>query len=353
VAGNGTRTYTGDGGPATSAGFPNVDGVGLDSGGNLYVSTGNRIRKIAPNGIITTYAGTGAAGATGNGGPAISATLNNPSGITVDSANTIYIADTNNRQIRRITPPALPSISFTDAVVPVWRGAAAFGSNMYVTIYGSNLASVTQSWENSFTNGKAPTTLGGVSVTVNGIPALMQYVSPGQININTPDDNATGPVNIIVTNGVGISNTGTATRARLSPTLLSAPNFSAGTKFYVVAQTPNFATYIGPNGLAPGVTFTQAKPGDTVIIFATGCGPTNPATQAGVLAAQNSPLALPYQLKIGGQVANTSFAGMLAGSVGLYQFNVQIPNLPAGDHPIELIVDGVPNAQNLVITVGQ
>jgi hypothetical protein len=67
-----------------------------------------------------------------------------------------------------------------------------------------------------------------------------------------------------------------------------------------------------------------------VIIFATGCGPTNPATQAGVLAAQNSPLANAFQIKIGG-----------------------VPAVPAGDQSVELIVNGVPNAQNLVLTVGQ
>ncbi|HXJ38793.1 MAG TPA: hypothetical protein VNH18_05915, partial [Bryobacteraceae bacterium] len=141
--------------------------------------------------------------------------------------------------------------------------------------------------------------------------------------------------------------------ARLSPTLLSVPNFSAGTNYYVVAQTPSFSSFIGPPGLASGVSFIAAKPGDTVIIFATGCGPTNPATQAGVLAAQTSLLALSYQMKIGGLVANVPFAGMLGGTVGLYQFNVVIPNLPAGDYPIELIIDGVPNGQGLLLTVGQ
>ena len=351
VAGNGTRTYSGDGGPATAAGLAGIRGVALDSGGNLYISTGNRIRKIAPNGIITTYAGTTDAGSGGNGGPATSATFNNPNGMVTDSNNVIYVADTFNRQIRKIIPATPPSISFTSALVPVWGGNAAFGSNMYVTIYGSNLATVAQSWENSFTGGTAPTSLGGVSVTVNNKPAFIQYVGPGQVNINTPDDTATGPVNIVLTNGVGISNTGTATRARLSPTLLSVPGFSAGTKLYVVAQTPAFDSFIGPPGLVAGVTFKTAKPGDTVIIFATGCGPTNPATQAGVLASQTAPLALSYQMKIGGIPANVTFAGMLAGTVGLYQINVVIPNVTAGDQPVEWIIDGVPNAQNLVIAI--
>ncbi len=120
-----------------------------------------------------------------------------------------------------------------------------------------------------------------------------------------------------------------------------------------MAQTPDFSTFIGPPNLVQGSTFAPAHPGNTVIVFATGCGPTTPATQAGVLAAQNSPLASPYQVTIGGVPATVSFAGMVQGTVGLYQFNIVIPNVPAGDQPIALTVNGVSNAQNLMITVGQ
>ncbi len=71
-----------------------------------------------------------------------------------------------------------------------------------------------------------------------------------------------------------------------------------------------------------------------------------------MVASQNSKLALPFQIKIGGVPANVSFGGIVAGTIGLYQFNVTIPDVDPGDQPIELIVDGVPNAQNLVITIG-
>jgi uncharacterized protein (TIGR03437 family) len=119
-----------------------------------------------------------------------------------------------------------------------------------------------------------------------------------------------------------------------------------------VALTPDFKTFIGRPGMLAGVAFVAAKPGDTVSIYALGCGPTNPPTQAGVVAAQSSPLALPYQVKIGGVTAPLPFAGMVRNSIGLYQFNVTIPSVVTGDQTIELIVDGVPNSQNLVITIG-
>jgi uncharacterized protein (TIGR03437 family) len=105
VAGNGTAGYSGDGGLATVAGL-NPNGVAVDSRGNLYiVDIGNeRIRKVAPNGTITTVAGTGAAGFSGDGGLATEATLNQPSRVAVDTAGNLYIADSLNNRVRKVTP---------------------------------------------------------------------------------------------------------------------------------------------------------------------------------------------------------------------------------------------------------
>jgi uncharacterized protein (TIGR03437 family) len=64
-------------------------------------------------------------------------------------------------------------------------------------------------------------------------------------------------------------------------------------------------------------------------------------------------MTLPYALRIGGVQATVTFAGIVGGTIGLYQFNVVVPNVAAGDQPIELMVDGVPNAQNLTIVIGR
>ena len=111
MAGNGTTGYTGDGGPATSAEFYFPAGVAVDSAGNLYIAddANNRIRKVDANGIITTVAGTGPSGAfgtggySGDGGPATSAELFEPNGLAVDGAGNLYIADTANGRIRKVT----------------------------------------------------------------------------------------------------------------------------------------------------------------------------------------------------------------------------------------------------------
>ena len=356
VAGLGTSGFTGDGGPATAAQMRGVSGVAVDSAGNIYISDGGdaRIRKVDAGGIITTYAGTGAGGSAGDGGPALKAQINQPVGMALDSDGNLYFADRQNHKVRKIGLPPLPAIRTSAPAVTSFQGSAGFSSNTYLEIYGANFSSTSRLWTGAdFTGPNAPIALDDISVTVNGKPAFIYYISSGQININTPEDNATGPVAIQVKTPLGFSNVVMANRTRLSPTLQTVPQFNVGGKQYVVALTPDFATFIGRPGLIQGVSFKEAKPGDTIAIYALGCGATSPGTQAGVVAAQNSALALPFQLKIGGAQAQVPFAGIVAGSIGLYQFNVVVPNVPAGDQAIELIVDGVPNSQNLVITIGQ
>jgi uncharacterized protein (TIGR03437 family) len=256
--------------------------------------------------------------------------------------------------VRRIAPPAGPAISCTNAALPSFMGRAGFSSNSYLEIYGSNLAQTTRSWGGAdFDGGRAPTSLDGVSVTVNGIPAFVCYVSPGQVNINTPEDTASGPVQIQVRNALGASNIGTVTRARVSPTLHTAPQFAAGGKQHVIAQTADFRSFIGQPGMIQGLSFLPARPGDTAAIYALGCGPTNPPVSAGIVTPAAALLTMPFEVRIGGVPADVMFAGAAPNAIGLYQFNVVIPGVMAGDQPVELIVDGVPNAQDLVIAIGQ
>ena len=111
IAGNGTMGYSGDGGPATSAELGIPSGVAVDAAGNTYIAEtqNNRIRMVTPAGIISTFAGNGTAGFSGDGGPATSAEINFPTAVAVDGSGNIYIADGNNHRIRRVNPQGVIS----------------------------------------------------------------------------------------------------------------------------------------------------------------------------------------------------------------------------------------------------
>ena len=106
LAGNSQAASPGDGGPALKAALRFASGVAVDSAGNIYVGEGegHRVRKITPDGIINTIAGTGTAGYSGDNRPGTQAMLSRPWGVAVDAAGYVYVADANNRRIRRISP---------------------------------------------------------------------------------------------------------------------------------------------------------------------------------------------------------------------------------------------------------
>jgi len=109
VAGDGSYGFSGDGGPATEAQLAYPYGVAVDSAGNLYIADtrNQRIRKVDTGGIITTVAGTVSDGFSGDGGLATEAQLRYPSGVAVDSGGNLYIADQANHRIRKVAPPAI------------------------------------------------------------------------------------------------------------------------------------------------------------------------------------------------------------------------------------------------------
>ena len=111
VAGNGTAGFSGDGGPAISASLNGVFGISLDATGNLYIadSSNQRVRKVDTSGIITTVAGTGTLGFSGDGGPAINATMYNPVDVSINSSGNLYIADVTNDRIRKVSNVAPPT----------------------------------------------------------------------------------------------------------------------------------------------------------------------------------------------------------------------------------------------------
>jgi uncharacterized protein (TIGR03437 family) len=233
VAGDGIPGFSGDNGPATSAQLASPGGVAVDSAGNLYIADegNNRIRKVS-GGVITTIAGNGTYGYSGDGGPATSAQLSQPGYIAIDSAGDIYIADGQNGTIRVLTPP-----SCTYSVSPTaWQFPASGGS---VPIFVQTAASCL--WAVSGVPGWIT-----VSTASSGAASASLVLAAGPNNTGTPL-NA-----VIVVAGVSVTVTQPA------PTTVPLPPIQA---------VVNAASYIGG----------PVSPGEMVTIFGTVIGPPTPA----------------------------------------------------------------------------
>jgi len=144
-AGTGATGYTGDGGLAISAKMNDPSGVAIDASGNIYISDtwNNVIRKVSTTGVITTFAGTGANGSSGDGGPATAAELYRPSGICFDNSGNMYIADALNGKIRKInTSGTISTVAGNGTLGYTGDGGPATAAELYpgdVKIYSGNL----------------------------------------------------------------------------------------------------------------------------------------------------------------------------------------------------------------------
>jgi trimeric autotransporter adhesin len=347
IAGNGTSGFSGDGGPATSAELNNPRGLALDSVGNLYIAdiSNNRMRKVS-NGVITTIAGNGTSGFSGDGGPATSAEMT-PYFVAGDLAGNLYFSDLSDH-VALLTPIAEPSVK-PGGVVPVYSTATTIQPGEWVSIYGTNLASSTVTW-----NGDFPTSLGGTSVTINGKAAYLSFVSPGQIDLQAPDDTAIGTVPVVVTTANNESATSTVTLGQFAPSFaLLDTKHVAG-----IILRPNGSgaygggTYdiLGPTGTSLGYPTVAAQAGDSVELFGVGFGPTTHAVPAGQAFSGVAPTTNTVQLAINGASVILTFEGL--SSAGLYQFNVTIPaGLGTGDLPLVASVGGVQTQSAVVISL--
>jgi uncharacterized protein (TIGR03437 family) len=353
VAGNGTKGFGGDGGPATLAAFNFFGthvGLAVDSAGNLYIPDvlNNRIRKVDSTGNITTVAGNGIAGFSGDGSPAVNAGLNKPTDVAVDDAGNLYIADATNNRVRKVAAGAAagsPRITENGVV----HGASfqpGIVANSFATIFGSSLAQQTDTWAASIVEGRLPTSLGGVSVSVGGKPAYIAFVSASQINFLAPDVPA-GPTSVVVTTASGTSSTSTVAVSQFAPAFFAWPNSQP------IATRQDFSFAV-KNGTFPGVTTVPAKPGDVLILWGTGFGPALPAAPIGVQVPSDrtySTATMPT-VTISNLPATVYGAALAPGFAGLYQVAIQVPaSLGDDDWPISTSIGGVSSPTGIVLTV--
>jgi len=246
-----------------------------------------------------------------------------------------------------LTLPAGPQTTTPTitSVATAFSNNSTVAPNTWVVIKGSNLSPVgdTRIWQSSdFAANQMPVALDGVSVSLNGEPAYVYYISPTQLNVLTPSDLASGKLLVTVTNG-GTSSASFA--AQTQSASLAFFVFNGGP--YVVGTHVN-GSDLGPTSLFPGVS-TPAAPGEVIVLYATGFGNVSmpivkgSASQGGVL------IPLPV-IQIGGATAIVQFAGLI--SPGLYQFNVVVPSTTAsGDNPLTAQYDGQTTQTGVLLTV--
>ncbi len=399
-AGNGSGTpaagsFSGDGGPATSAGLNNPTALCIDSSGSVYISDefNERIRKVAPSGTISTIAGTGIAGFGGDGGAATSAVLDFPGGITVDSSGNLYFNDYNNFRTRMISATGIITTIAGNGI----RGFAGDGgaataaslsgnfgitldlmSNLYIAdstnyrireIYGALTAQAPIVVTAGFTNGASfvsggspgaiatlfgqhlsrgvngivtgstvplPVTVAGTSVTIDGKPApifsVVNQSGGEQVSFQVPVNATIGPnIPLVINNGFA----------------------SATIPVTISPVQPGIFTVDGSNAAALHANYTlisSAQPaaaGETILVYCTGLGATNPTVAAGSAASTTvvSYATTTFTATIAGQNAPVVFAGLAPGFIGLGQVNIMVlSGIPSGAQPLILTGNGASSA---------
>ena len=384
-AGNGTYGYGGDGGPAVQAQFRNPFGIDFDVEGNGYVADLNnhRIRRIAANGTVTTVAGTGESGYSGEGGPATAAKLLRPSDVRVDAAGNILFFDAGNHRVRRINrdgtiqtvcgggtgfenqweatgiqmwgESTYPGSLHSDADGVLWVNdnarvmrldpaqifrnwvfnAASFvfgpvAPGEIITFYGEDIGPATLTKAAYSAGGQLDRTVAGTQVLFDGQPGPLVYVSK-TVNSAVVPYSASGSVRMeVVVNGQRTN----AINLTVAPSMPGVFTYSGGAgQIVAVNQDLKF------NG-AP----EPAARGQWVTVFLTGQGVTTPVIGDGVLPSgpQWPAAAGGVSIKVGG--VDVPPGDIWNGLIyqGVLQVNFRVPeSAPAG------------GAAPLVVSVGE
>jgi len=336
IAGNGTAGFSGDNGPATSAALNYPGGLFADQNGDIYFAddVNNRVRKISGS-AITTVAGNGAQGFSGDNGPALQAEFNGQFGVALDAAGNVFIADSANNRIRKVsslaagTPPKITAASVTNGA----SFQSGISAGALISIFGTNLSNNVHGIA-GFNAVPLPTTLAGASVLIGGtaIPLfdVINIDGTEQINAQAPFEIAGQPnVNIVINNG----------RAQNTAVQLA-----------VSAAQPGIFLLGGGNGAflhADESVVTEASPaspGEVLLMFCTGLGAVTPPGTTGALASSTT---LSYSnlipaVTVGNNAASISFYGLAPALVGLYQINFTVPSgTPSGSANVVVTSNGV------------
>jgi uncharacterized protein (TIGR03437 family) len=392
-----------DGVPALSVGAFSIQNIKADQNGDKYAvdSIDNTIWKlilnspttftiadgnnqtaqpgrVLPNSLkvqLNGRAGFGVSGVTVNFAVTSgSATLGAPSVLT-DRNGSAAVGVTLGTAAGSVTVTAtpvgtgLPAVQFTETATlaplcsvpqPVvasatsigdFGGGKTFAPGSWLEIKGTNLAQSTRLWAGSDFDGlNAPTSLDGVSVTIDGKRAYVEYISPAQINVQAPDDNAIGDVQLTVTASSCPSAAFTVREAAIAPGLLAPSGFNVNGKQYLVALFDDGVIFVGSSNLILGAPFRPAAPGDTITAYGIGFGAVTPASVPGRVASGTHSIPN-LTIGFGTSPAVVRYAGLAQGVVGEYQFTFVVPDVPDGDYSMVFQAGSTKVVQTAYLTV--
>ncbi len=270
----------------------------------------------------------------------------NTAAVAGTASITVASGSVSSPVVKLTLTAAQPTVT-TGGVVPLYSSTPVIQPGSWISIYGTGLATSTATWTGNF-----PTTLAGTSVTIDGKAAYLWSVSPTQINLQAPNDTNTGTVPVVVTTATG-NTSSTVTLAAYGPSfsLLPGSSYAAGV-ILTPAGTGAYASgkydLEGPSGKFSFST-RPVRAGEILELYGVGFGPTTPAIPAGKAWSGAAATTNPVSVTIGGTAAQVLFAGMT--STGVYQLNIVVPAVSAGDQVLLASVGGTQTPAGVLLSL--
>lgn len=353
IAGNGTAGYTGDNGAATSATITRVKGIAVDNNGNVYIADSDNsvVRKIS-GGTITTIAGTGVSGYSGDNGPATNAKLSAPVGVAVDTQNNVYIADLGNARVRKVSNGTITTVAgnggfgsngdggqATNAAIYPYGVAVDSNGNLYIA------ESATERVRKVTSNGVINTIAGNGTIGYSGdggqataaqldTPSGVSVDSAGQVFIV---DTVNDVVRKVATNGVISTVAGTANTAGYSGDNGSATGAQLNLPYGIGIGPSSNTVYIADTS---NNRIRALTPGTSTAPFGSFDTPANNSTGAGAVNVTGWALSQPAISTVG--IYREPISGETPGSNGLV-FLSNAALVPGARPDVAAAYPGFPN----------
>jgi uncharacterized protein (TIGR03437 family) len=315
-----------------------------NSGDVIFASAGNnRILQLSAAGGVTTIAGTGIAGFSGDGGPSTECQLSGPVDVAVDPDGSIWVSDTGNNRIRKLTPVGVVQ-PVTLAPITAVHGATMreqpLAPGEIISIFGTGLGPEAGVAGKVTSSNTLEREVAGVQVLFDETPAPLFFVQDKQINVQVPYK--------------------IAGHTETEVTVVSGGVVKGLVKLAVKETVPGLLTVSGGKGQAIAVnengrSNSEGNPaprGSVVILYATGDGQTGPDAVDGRPAAA-AWTSYPVAVDFGGYAGEVLYAGRAPGSIGLMQINVRVPAefVPSGAVPVWLTVKGEISQSGVTVNV--